>query len=66
MSFSLREKVAEGRMRGGLMSFSSLPPHPIFLPEGSGEKGHPAGFFPYLKAKKPARRVPSARCVILQ
>ena len=34
MSFSLREKVAEGRMRGWLISFGSSPPHPILLPAG--------------------------------
>ncbi len=43
MSFSLREKVAEGRMRGGLISFGSSPPHPILLPERRGSL--PAFFF---------------------
>ncbi len=54
MSFSLREKVAEGRMRGGLISFGSSPPHPILLPERRGSL--PAFFSRSQKRKSLLRR----------
>jgi hypothetical protein len=42
MSFSLREKVAEGRMRGGRFHFAVRP---LILSFSRGEKGLAAGFF---------------------